>query len=439
MFGFSLAKVVRGFGLALPLLAGLAAGCSTGYPTDLHYPPRMDPLVLEPPKDDNIFSPIPPGQLEQSVAGLKDKGGKLFDPKGANVPGKRRQELTTFLDRVFGTPSRPHVAFREDSPAKGIVETKAITEAVATLDLDAGTLRHGSTLYRRHCLHCHGLAGDGRGPTGPWVSPHPRDYRQGVFKFISTSNSLTTRKARREDLVRTLQKGIEGTSMPAFGLLPDFEVNQLASYVILLALRGETEFEALKQFSDGDKEFKDYPNPDADSGAQINSFEDFIEAQAQLLLKHWATSTKTPANTPEKPPKECEPDPTTLIPPKDSIIRGYKKFTEASGDAACLKCHIDFGRQALYRYDKWGTLVRPANLTLGVYRGGRRPVDIYYRIIGGIEGCGMPGSKALTPKEYWDLVNFVQTMPYPKMLPDEIRDKVYVPEKPLSPGAEKGH
>ena len=43
-----------------------------------------------------------------------------------------------------------------------------------------------------------------------------------------------------------------------------------------------------------------------------------------------------------------------------------------------------------FRYDEWGTLVRPMNLTTGVYRGGRRPIDLYWRIKGGIEPSGMP-------------------------------------------------
>ena len=97
---------------------------------------------------------------------------------------------------------------------------------------------------------------------------------------------------------------------------------------------------------------------------------------------------------------------------------------------------MDFGRQAPFRYDKWGTLVRPANLTAGVYRGGRRPIDFYWRIRGGIDPSQMPRADfddktankdqwRENAEPYWDLVNFVQALPYPKMLPDEVRAKVY--------------
>ena len=47
----------------------------------------------------------------------------------------------------------------------------------------------GSKHFRLHCLHCHGLTGDGRGPSGKWLNPHPRDYRQGLFKFQSVNQA----------------------------------------------------------------------------------------------------------------------------------------------------------------------------------------------------------------------------------------------------------
>ncbi len=100
------------------------------------------------------------------------------------------------------------------------------------------------------------------------------------------------------------------------------------------------------------------------------------------------------------------------------------------GEASCIACHVDFGRQVPFRYDDWGTLVRPANLTAGVYRGGRRPIDLYWRIRGGIRPSGMPGAQLRIDRdqridEFWDVVNFVQALPYPQMLPEDIRDRIY--------------
>src|SRR5206468_4641119 len=112
---------------------------------------------------------------------------------------------------------------------------------LAELQLSPEKLAAGSVAYRKQCLHCHGLEGNGRGPTGHWVNPPPRDYRQGVFKFTSSSQDQNERKPRREDLLHVLTTGIEGTSMPSFGLLARTDLEALASYVIFLSLRGEAE------------------------------------------------------------------------------------------------------------------------------------------------------------------------------------------------------
>jgi hypothetical protein len=117
------------------------------------------------------------------------------------------------------------------------------------------------------------------------------------------------------------------------------------------------------------------------------------------------------------------------LPPPDSVTRGWEIFkTEgAKGGGDCLKCHADYGRKSLYRFDDWGTMVRPADLTAGIYRGGRRPIDLYWRIHNGIAGSGMVRSPQFTwaedptkPKEggthrLWDLVNFLQVLPYQQM------------------------
>ena len=84
--------------------------------------------------------------------------------------------------------------------------------------------------------------------------------------------------------------------------------------------------------------------------------------------------------------------------------------------AGCLGCHTDFGRQTAFKYDYWGTIVRPADLTTGIFRGGRRPLDLYYRIHSGVNGVTMPASSNnLGDQDIWDIVNFLEILPYPKM------------------------
>ena len=74
----------------------------------------------------------------------------------------------------------------------------------------------GYAVYRRNCLHCHGVSGAGDGPTAPFLYPIPRDYRKGIFKFTSTPSGF---RPHRDDLRRTITYGLHGTSMPAFEAL----------------------------------------------------------------------------------------------------------------------------------------------------------------------------------------------------------------------------
>ena len=66
------------------------------------------------------------------------------------------------------------------------------------------------------------------------------------------------------------------------------------------------------------------------------------------------------------------------------------------------------------KLDDWGNPLRPANLNRGVYKGGRRPLDIYWRIAKGITGAQMPSHYPglINEKQVWDLVNFVLALPY---------------------------
>lgn len=395
------ARMVRVLALAVPCLLPLLCGCDLeSYPAELTYPLRADPIVTTPPGS-TVWDTIGPGQLEHHIAQLSENGGKAVDP--AELKSKDRQDLEHALRDTFGTPAEPKVKLQDAD------------NDIKVLNLDETTLKNGSTVYRRHCMHCHGISGDGRGPTGPWVNPSPRDYRQGLFKFISTAVSVSDRKPRRTDLRRTLERGIEGTSMPSFGLLPEEEKEALISYVIHLSLRGEVERYTIETIVDGTLE-----------GTVAEQVEDLLN----ILLQAWVQSNEKGIEPSAYPYKEKDSPQLQA-----SVRRGFQLFTDPRGAASCINCHLDFGRQAPFRYDQWGTLVRPANLTAGVYRGGHRPIDLYWRIRGGIVPSQMPRAdfddKAANQEQwhnadpYWDLVNFVQALPYPQMLPEDIRDAIY--------------
>ena len=296
------------------------------------------------------------------------------------IPAEARRQVAEMLKAHFGTPAAPVLV-----PAS----------AAERAGVDTSRLVEGGELYRRHCMHCHGLAGDGKGPTAPFLFPKPRDYRGGIFKFTSTARSGPA-KPTRDDLRQTLEWGIVGTAMPAFNLLDSEQLEAIVDYVIFLSMRGEVELLLLQAYSD-DGEL------DADRA----------EVELDYVAGMWGDAASK-VIVPDVPEPEF-----TLA----SVERGKQLYQSAQ--AQCSACHGMTGKgdgpsaevnpetgQPLL--DDWGEKVPPANLTLGFYRGGRRPIDLYRRIYAGIEGTPMPELyRAFTdPVDLWHVVHFVQALPY---------------------------
>ena len=366
-------------------LAVVLSGCDSkpGYPTSLEYASRSDRLVIRVPtaQPSGLGEP---GKLDAELAALDSLGGQTFDPSLASASHRRSIDMA--LAEAFGSPAAPEVN----------------ADGAAALGLSPERLVEGSRLFRRHCLQCHGLVGDGRGPTGQWIYPHPRDFRRGAFKFVSTGDGG---KPRKSDLARTLREGLKGTGMPAFGLLPDDQRDLMASYVMFLSLRGQTVFLALKSV---------LVDEETDPA-------EYAKERLGLLLADWAKAEAVPTITaPSAPDDATRQSPEHLA----AVRRGYELFT-AKGHTDCATCHEDFGRKTTYRYDVWGTVVRPADLTLGGFKGGDRPEDLFHRIRGGIQPVGMPAHPSLSDSQVWDLAWFVRAVPYPRELPDDVRAKVY--------------
>ncbi len=107
--GQSSRRPSRALSVAVPLLAALLlCGCgeSLRYSPSLHYPARTDPIVDEVPKD-QPWASEQPGRLDESIAEIPKKGGKITDPK--TIDAGLRAKLHTALDAAFGTPYAPRV------------------------------------------------------------------------------------------------------------------------------------------------------------------------------------------------------------------------------------------------------------------------------------------------------------------------------------------
>ncbi|MBS0206668.1 MAG: cytochrome c [Planctomycetes bacterium] len=316
------------------------------------------------------------------------------------------------------------------------------------------TLKTGRMVYMKNCMHCHGVAGDGAGPTAKYLNPLPRDYRSGVFKFTST---LTPEKPTRDDLTRVVKYGIPGTYMPSFLWLGGKETESVVEYVRWLSMRGEFEKrldddlsgdfsqkaieesaeKALAEFKAAKADEKpEKPRSAGDlkkeavakftnetDGYEKTEFPGVIDDTANFLAQGWTHGE----------------DPESLILPSvprvpdDAASRERGRRMYLSDKGKCYTCHgiqgrgdgaatEDFwkkpGSDEVYErrglHDAWGHPLMPRNLTLGQYRGGRRPLDVFRRIYAGIKGTPMPGfgRTALKDEEIWDVVNFVMSLQY---------------------------
>lgn len=331
---------------------------------------------------------------------------------------ERLEFLSTALYAAFGTPDKPYLfpeAHWNPEEKKGLDLRK--------IQLAAGPYGGGDKeqrgLFRQHCAHCHGVTGDGAGPTAAFLNPFPRDYRLGAFKFKSTERNA---KPTNEDLKRILQEGIPGTAMPSFLLLPNDEIEALVEYVKYLSVRGQTETNiAIALFSDEE---------DIEPKREV-----IMEDYLQSVLDEWAAAEELVVNPPARSESQTEQD------LRESIAKGRELFFKK--ETQCTKCHGPTGlgdgndgapdKDKLF--DDWNkekkpeTLafwllpkqeLRPRDLRLGIYRGGRRPLDIFRRIHQGIPGTPMPAggrdeknpTGPLTPEEIWNLVDYVRSLPY---------------------------
>jgi len=451
------------------------------------------------------------------------------DGAPAELSREVTRDVATILATLFGTPDDPNMPAAEGVELAQLVDMKRMRMAAGPVGSDQDGRPHG--LFREHCVHCHGITGDGAGPTAQFLNPYPRDYRMGLYKFKSTKKGD---KPTHDDLKRVLHYGIPGTAMPTFALLPDHEVDALIDYVKYLSIRGEVErqlfsyattdledpfdtlygdytslsekytelsrggvakselddaesrlaqaYKKLRKIRSGVKAYEaeasDEPAEKLSSSDAAAGLKELMDGLDQLeqgingykpprlfVTANDDGSEKSSAEIKEQLAPYLEiagtvmtkwvgqqsvavPEPPTPLDPadKESLARGRAIFYGPI--ANCFSCHGDssLGDGQRDFYDDWsgewvekgkpeatdlyvdlGALpprnLIPRNLRLGVYRGGRRPVDLYWRMVNGIDGAQMPavpllaadappGAKGLTQQDMWDLINYVQSLPY---------------------------
>lgn len=240
-------------------------------------------------------------------------------------------------------------------------------------------LKRGAEVYSRYCVQCHGVNGAGNGEAASYLIPKPRNYLLGIFKFTSTTYGS---KPLREDLIRTVRRGIRGTSMPAFPLLPPKDLEAVVDYVQALTRRGELETKLAEQ---------------AEFDEQIDEAK--VPEVVAEIISRWDAA------------RGLVVYPSTPMPTfkRANVDQGKQAFLTKG----CAKCHGDDGRGMMASNvgtDAWGNPTKAADLTSGMLRGGTEPLDIYRHIDAGINGTPMPSFKDTLkgePETIWNLVSYV--------------------------------
>ena len=167
------------------------------------------------------------------------------DPQG--ITPAQTEGIEEELEELFGVPDEPRVpcvaiAHRllPEKEFRRLHHNQPADRVAARGGRPSGRRCHwkSARAVPRHCVTCHGISGGGDGPTAAVLSPYPRNFRRGVFKYTSTAVGA---KPARDDLRRTLRRGIPGAAMPSFSTLVDEEIESLVEYVQYLSIRGQTE------------------------------------------------------------------------------------------------------------------------------------------------------------------------------------------------------
>jgi mono/diheme cytochrome c family protein len=225
----------------------------------------------------------------------------------------------------------------------------ALPLAVLATPADPAAVPSGAKAYYKYCVSCHGVEGDGRGPSADYLDPRPRNFQSGIFKFRSTPSGELPTDA---DMLRTIQNGLHGTYMPTWRALTSREQHDLVQFLKTLSPR----FTAEPQGN---------PMP--------------IPAR--------------PAFTPELVAKGKE-------------VWGKMQCAACHGDGG-----KGDGGSASTLKDDWGYPITPKDFTRGPLKSGDTPEDLFRTFQTGLSGSPMPSfAESITVDESWALVAFVQTL-----------------------------
>ena len=211
------------------------------------------------------------------------------------------------------------------------------------------TLYLGQQVYQVNCAVCHGVGGDGNGPSASMFRIRPRDFRTGLFKFRSTaSGSLPT----DDDLLHTLAQGVRWTGMIG---RPDIGENDRRAVI-----------QYIKTFSS--RFAKEQPGK--------------------------------PVIVPAAPAKTQE-----------ILDQGKRLYNEVGCNACHGEQGRGDGPSAGGLKDDWGWKTWPSDLTWRPLKRGSDTRETYLTLVTGLSGTPMPSyASSLNSAQLWSLVYYLESL-----------------------------
>jgi cytochrome c oxidase cbb3-type subunit I/II len=303
------------------------------------------PIALYPNADGLTFvSPAPDGRWPLDGTPVIDLTGF-----GDKPPALERVTLVFPTEELVGLVRYIQKLGTNRGAWREVFEPQTVGVSVMNIPSSQELLTLGREVYTTRCVGCHGKTGDGNGVAATFLSPRPRNFTLGVFKFRTTqSGSLPT----DGDLYRTVTRGVRWTAMPTWHELPDKERLAVVTFI--------------KTFS-----------------------------------SRWKDEQPEPAATINDPPK---PTPALVARGKDLYVKA--KCFQCHGDSG-----KGDGVSAPDLTDDLKFPIRPADFTRGQFKGGSTVRDIFRTMTLGLDGTPMPSfGDSMSEEERWAISYFVLSL-----------------------------
>jgi cytochrome c oxidase cbb3-type subunit 2 len=232
---------------------------------------------------------------------------------------------------------------------RDVFEPQMVGVSVMNIPSSPDLVTLGREVYHARCVGCHGTSGDGNGLAATFLSPRPRDFTRGVFKYRTTpSGSLPT----DGDLYRTITRGVRGTAMPTWHELPDKERLAVVTFV--------------KTFS-----------------------------------SRWKDERPEPATTFKDPPRASA----------ELVGRGKDLYRAARCSQCHGEDGKGDGESAAELTDDLKFPIRPADFTRSQFKGGSTVRDIFRTMTLGLDGSPMPSfADSMSEEERWAISYYVLSL-----------------------------